>query len=91
MQGIYLASLDQPKGRRIVASEARGVLAGPDILLFARQGTLSASGSTSSAGALIGEPIKLTDQVLFDGAFNNLGRRRPPPGSSPTASARPTS
>jgi hypothetical protein len=73
VQGIYLASLDQPKGRRLVATEARGALAGPDVLLFARQGTLFGQRFDVAAGSLIGEPIKLTDQVQFDGALNNIG------------------
>jgi serine/threonine protein kinase/Tol biopolymer transport system component len=70
VQGIYLASLDDPKGKRLMSSDARGIFAAPDTLLFLRQGTVIAQRLDLTPGVLSGDPSKLADHVMFDGAFN---------------------
>jgi serine/threonine protein kinase/Tol biopolymer transport system component len=70
VQGIYLASLDDPKGKRLMSSDARAMFMAPDTLLFLRQGTVLGQRLDLTSGALSGEPLKLADRVMFDGAFN---------------------
>ena len=70
VQGVYLASLDDPKGKRIVATDARAVFSPPDTLLFLRQGTVLAQRFDVNSAALVGEPVRLAERVLTEGAFN---------------------
>jgi eukaryotic-like serine/threonine-protein kinase len=70
VQGIYFASLDDPKGKRLMSSDARAVLTAPNTLLFLRQGSVFAQRIDETSGTLSGEPAKLADRVMFDGAFN---------------------
>jgi hypothetical protein len=50
-QGVYVASLDQPSGRRLFAADAHAVFAPPDTVLFLRQGTAFAQRLDLTAGS----------------------------------------
>ena len=71
VQGVYLASLDQPKGRRLFESGTRAVFAPPSTLLFLQQNTLLAQRFDAAAGALAGEAVRISDSIASDAAFNS--------------------
>jgi serine/threonine protein kinase len=68
--GVYLASLDDVKGRRLVATDTNGLLEPPDRLLFLRQGTLFSQRFDMAAGSLVGDPTVVAEQLAYDSAFN---------------------
>jgi eukaryotic-like serine/threonine-protein kinase len=70
-QGVYLASLDEPKGRRLFQSDVRAVLVPPETLLFLRQGSLLAQRFDPAAAAMVGDAVRIADAVAADTAFNS--------------------
>ena len=71
--GIYLGSLDSQVVKRLSAGETAGYFAGPEWLLFIRQGTLVARHIDLSKGELTGDPVTVADLVSFDSNVNYPG------------------
>jgi Tol biopolymer transport system component len=61
--GIYLASLDGRKARRLLGAASNAVYGPPGFLLFARDGALLAQPFDAAGGRLTGEPLRLVDQI----------------------------
>ncbi|MBI3262133.1 MAG: protein kinase [Acidobacteria bacterium] len=68
--GVYVAALDDTKGRRLVATDTNGVFEPPDRFVFLRQGTLFSQRFDMAAGSLVGDPAVMAEQVAYDSAFN---------------------
>lgn len=62
IRGIYLASLESPVGRRVVASQSSALFANGH-LLFLRDGTLLAQRLDPSTATLLGRPVPLASPV----------------------------
>jgi serine/threonine protein kinase len=60
---IYVSSLDQPKAKRIISTDANVAYAPPGYLLFAREGTLMAQVFDAASLALTGVPFGVAEQV----------------------------
>jgi serine/threonine protein kinase/Tol biopolymer transport system component len=61
--GIYMASLDAPGRKLLVANGASGHFLPPDLLLFVRGETLLAQSFDPARGALRGEPEAVTSPI----------------------------
>jgi serine/threonine protein kinase len=69
VSGTYIASLDNPAGRRLVESDAAATYDGAGHLLFVRQGTLYAQSFDVSTGALSGATTPIASGIaMFGGA-----------------------
>jgi len=69
--GIYLASLDSPSGRFVVASRQRAAFVAPNYLLFVRDGVLLAQKVDLNRFQTTGEPLAVADNVAvrFEGIW----------------------
>ena len=70
-RGLFLASLDAP-GRTLLVDAFSSVEYAAGYLFYQRQGTLLAHKLDDSAGRLVGEPIRIADNVEFN-AINGRG------------------
>ena len=61
--GTYLASLDSPDRRLLIASRYRAAFAPPDYLLFVQNGSLVAQKVNLKRGLVTGEPAYVADRV----------------------------
>lgn len=61
--GIYLGSIEGGQPKRLTASDTVGAYLGPGIIAFVRQTSLIAQHVDMKRGQLIGDPIKLVDDV----------------------------
>jgi serine/threonine protein kinase len=69
VSGTYIASLDNPIGRRIVESDSTATYDGAGHLLFVRQGTLYAQSFNVSTGEVSGAALPVASGVaMFGGA-----------------------
>src|SRR5262249_50931233 len=66
VSGIYLASLDGGKPKRLTAADSSGALLKPDRIAFVRQGTLVASQFDLTRGELLGDAVTLANGVVVD-------------------------
>ena len=62
IRGLYLASLRQPRGTRLVSSDASGIVQG-EFLYFARGGNLVAQRISIDTRAAVGAPTTLAQDV----------------------------
>ena len=67
--GIYLATLDGGEPKRLTASDTPGAYLEPDHVVFVRLGALVARRLDVARGERVGDPVKLADSVLYDGAI----------------------
>ncbi len=68
--GVYVASLDGGKPRRLFAERSSTAYVPPGMLLFVREGSLMAQRFDDGKLALAGEPLTLTENV---GSSNDMG------------------
>jgi serine/threonine protein kinase/Tol biopolymer transport system component len=69
-QGIYLGSLDDPTSiRRILPDLSSAVYAPPGLLVFVRDGTLTAAPFDLTTGRVTGSPAPIGGAVAVDGGF----------------------
>jgi serine/threonine protein kinase len=69
-QGIYLGSLDSKETTRLTASDTGGAYLSPGWLVWIQAGTLRVGRLDLEGRKLVGDPVTLADQVVFDpGAF----------------------
>ena len=61
--GVYLASLDSPELRFLMATRHRAAFAAPDYLLFVRNGSLLAQKLDLNRGLISGEPVHIADNA----------------------------
>ena len=77
-EGIKIGSLDSPDTKLLTAAESSAVFLPPDYLLFVRQGSLVAQRFDLAQGELLGDPTRITDEVIVDvlgrGAFSASAR-----------------
>ncbi|HET9193147.1 MAG TPA: protein kinase [Vicinamibacterales bacterium] len=66
--GVYLASLDDPRGRRVTGTPLRAAFVAPDTLLFMSESTLMAQQLDPDRVELKGEPRAIAENVA-----TNLG------------------
>ena len=69
-RGIYLASLDQPEGLRLMQADSAAVPVDGDLILFVRQGTLSAQQLDLKGRKLTGDVSVVADDVAMDVPLN---------------------
>jgi Tol biopolymer transport system component len=69
-QGIYLASLDGSRPKRLTAADTAGAYLKPDRVVYVRQGALVARQLDLTSGEWKGEPVTLADRVADDPTFN---------------------
>ena len=69
-RGIYLASLDQPEGLRLMQADSAAVPLDGGLILFVRQGTLSAQQLDLSGRRLTGDVSVVADDVAVDVPLN---------------------
>jgi eukaryotic-like serine/threonine-protein kinase len=65
--GIFIGSLDSLDGQRLLTADSQAIYAPPGYVLFVRQGTLFAQGFDSQKFQLKGEPIRIAEQITFEG------------------------
>ena len=65
-RGVYVASLDEPKGRRVLSADSAAVYVAPGFLLFGRQGTLVAQRFDVTTFTTSGEPFQLAARFAVD-------------------------
>ena len=69
-RGIYLASLDQPEGLRLMQADSAAVPVDGDLILFVRQGSLSAQQLDLKGRKLTGDVSVVADDVAVDVPLN---------------------
>jgi hypothetical protein len=72
VSGTYVASLDNPAGRRLVDSDAAAIYDGEGHLLFVRQGTLYAQAFDVSTASLSGTAVPVASGVAMFGGSGNV-------------------
>lgn len=71
--GIYLASLDGGKTKRLASADTAGAYLEPDHVVFVQQGALVARRLDAGRGELIGDQVTLAEQVgteTYHGGFS---------------------
>jgi eukaryotic-like serine/threonine-protein kinase len=64
--GIFLGSLDEPGGRRLLPDVSSAIYVDPGYILFARDGVLTAVPFDAGAGRTTGDAIPLAERVTLD-------------------------
>jgi eukaryotic-like serine/threonine-protein kinase len=68
--GIYLASLDAGRPKRLTAADTAGAFLPPNRIVYIRQGALVARPLDVARGEWTGDPVVLADRVGYDPTFN---------------------
>jgi Tol biopolymer transport system component len=63
VSGLYLASLDAPRGKKIADTRTRAAFAPPNWVIYAHETTLMAQRLDLAAQRMIGDPVALDDDV----------------------------
>jgi len=71
-RAVYIGSLDSAEKKLLIPVDSMAVYAPPGFLLFRRGVTLSAQSFDSTRLQLIGEPVRLADDILYN-AGNGRG------------------
>ena len=66
--GVFIGSLDSLDGQRLLTADSSAIYARSGHILFVRQGTLLAQPFDDSTLKLSGEPVRVAEQIAFDGA-----------------------
>src|SRR5262249_28824194 len=72
-QGIFLGSLDNKDVTRLAVSDTAGAYTEPGLLLFNRQGVLTARHLDVAGRTLTGDPFTVADSLSYDNGFNIPG------------------
>src|SRR5204862_1177049 len=65
VRGVYVGSVGESVGHRLLNEDSMAVYAPPGFLLFVREGVLLAQRFDVTRMVLVGEPIRLADDVAF--------------------------
>ncbi len=72
-RGIYLATLDQPEGTRLVAADSGGQYRPPGQLVYVKDGTLMAQTVDLEARVMTGQPMTIASNIAVDMAVSGKG------------------
>ncbi len=72
-RGIYLATLDQPEGARLVAADSGGQYAPSGEVVYVKDGMLVSHGVDLEGSKTVGEPIPIASDISVDGTVSSRG------------------